>query len=48
MEIKYNDKLPDYVRLLCYADAPLLSVSKYALCASSIWQTVNIKEGDVL
>jgi hypothetical protein len=48
MEIKYNDKLPDYVRMLCRAEAPLLSVSKYALCASGIWQAVNIREGDVL
>ncbi len=38
MEIKYNERLPDFIRLLCRTDAPQLSVSKYALCASCIKQ----------
>lgn len=38
MEVKYNERLPDFVRLLCKSDAPQLSVSKYALCASCIKQ----------
>lgn len=38
MEIKYNERLPDFVRLLCRTDAPQLSVSKYALCASCVKQ----------
>lgn len=41
MEIKYNEKLPDFVRMLCRAEAPQLSVSKYALCASCIKQTAG-------
>ncbi|HOJ48865.1 MAG TPA: polyphosphate polymerase domain-containing protein [Bacillota bacterium] len=46
MEIKYNGKLPDFIRILCRADAPQLSVSKYALCASCIKQTAGFyREG---
>ena len=35
MEIKYGNKLPALIRNLCASDAPLLSVSKYALCTNS-------------
>ncbi|HAN21559.1 MAG: hypothetical protein A2Y15_09595 [Clostridiales bacterium GWF2_36_10] len=36
MEIKYNYKLPTLIRRLCSANAPQLSVSKYALCVGDI------------
>lgn len=47
MEIKYNEKLPRFIRTLCKVDAPQLSVSKYALCASGIKQMarISIREG---
>lgn len=40
MEIKYNEKKPVLIRKLCDCDAPMLSVSKYALGAQNIKNTV--------
>lgn len=45
MEIKYNYKVPTLIRRICSADAPQLSVSKYALCVGDIRLPAGITQG---